>query len=161
MISMRLITTALILVAGLLLEPACSEPLLVPPDAEPSILDAAVAPPDLAVPADLAAQRDIATGVDLAAPRDLAASTDAGTVFCSLPDQPIPCAGDGECAAFGARCGALMKVCECLVRSCTPGADQSCNEDPRLASLHGHCTAFGACECRPMYPKSQSTGKCL
>lgn len=30
---------------------------------------------------------------------------------------------------------------------CTFGADQSCNEDPRVSSIWGRCTELGTCEC--------------
>jgi len=32
---------------------------------------------------------------------------------------------------------------------CTFGADQACNEDPRVSSLWGRCTQLGTCECNP------------
>lgn len=32
---------------------------------------------------------------------------------------------------------------------CTFGADQTCNEDPRVSSLWGRCTEAGTCECKP------------
>jgi len=45
--------------------------------------------------------------------------------------------------------------------SCTPGADQTCNDDPKLSSLHGHCEADGSCSCRDGFAKSASSGRCL
>ncbi|HEU5075842.1 MAG TPA: hypothetical protein VFU02_16730 [Polyangiaceae bacterium] len=33
--------------------------------------------------------------------------------------------------------------------ACTVGADQTCNEDPRVSSLWGRCTELGTCECKP------------
>lgn len=31
---------------------------------------------------------------------------------------------------------------------CTLGADQTCNEDPRVSSIWGRCTEHGTCECK-------------
>jgi len=31
--------------------------------------------------------------------------------------------------------------------ACTFGADQTCNEDPRVSSIWGRCTEHGTCEC--------------
>jgi len=31
---------------------------------------------------------------------------------------------------------------------CTLGADQTCNADPSVSALWGHCTELGVCECR-------------
>jgi hypothetical protein len=31
--------------------------------------------------------------------------------------------------------------------ACTFGADQTCNEDPRVSALWGRCTEHGTCEC--------------
>ena len=31
--------------------------------------------------------------------------------------------------------------------ACTFGADQTCNEDPRVSAIWGHCTEHGTCEC--------------
>jgi hypothetical protein len=44
---------------------------------------------------------------------------------------------------------------------CTPGADQTCNDNPIISSLHGMCTPSGTCVCRPEYAKNPATGKCL
>jgi hypothetical protein len=43
---------------------------------------------------------------------------------------------------------------------CTPGADQSCNDNPALSSIHGHCTDAGACECGS-YVQNPDSGRCL
>jgi hypothetical protein len=32
---------------------------------------------------------------------------------------------------------------------CTFGADQTCNADPAVSSLHGRCTEAGTCVCKP------------
>lgn len=46
-------------------------------------------------------------------------------------------------------------------RVCTPGADQTCNDNPAISSLHGMCTPASVCVCRPQYAKNPATGKCL
>ena len=30
---------------------------------------------------------------------------------------------------------------------CTVGADETCNDDPTINSIHGHCVANGHCSC--------------
>jgi hypothetical protein len=32
---------------------------------------------------------------------------------------------------------------------CTFGADQTCNANPSVSALWGHCTELGVCECKP------------
>jgi hypothetical protein len=44
---------------------------------------------------------------------------------------------------------------------CTPGADQSCNSDPKISSLHGTCAPDGKCVCQAPYTLDGSTGRCL
>ena len=83
----------------------------------------------------------------------------ANTVVCSLPNDPTPCSDPGGCAPHGAQCGA-NKTCVCLTPNCTPGQDQTCNSDPTMNALLGHCDAFGACQCLAGSTKSSSTGKC-
>jgi len=43
---------------------------------------------------------------------------------------------------------------------CTPGADQSCNDNPAWSSIHGHCTDAGACACSDAGTNPDS-GRCL
>lgn len=43
---------------------------------------------------------------------------------------------------------------------CTIGADQTCNDNPSISSLHGHCTPGGSCSCGLSYPLVVATGKC-
>lgn len=45
--------------------------------------------------------------------------------------------------------------------ACTPGANQTCNDDPRISSLHGTCTASGRCVCGANYLLNPMTGRCL
>jgi hypothetical protein len=42
---------------------------------------------------------------------------------------------------------------------CTPGADQSCNDDPRLSSIRGQCTPAARCLC-PNGVINPQTGRC-
>jgi len=44
---------------------------------------------------------------------------------------------------------------------CTPGADQTCNSDPRLSSLRGTCTPDGKCVCTTPSTRDGSTGRCF
>ena len=39
---------------------------------------------------------------------------------------------------------------------CTFGADQTCNEDPRVSSFWGRCTEAGTCECKPGFELAPS-----
>lgn len=44
---------------------------------------------------------------------------------------------------------------------CTPGSDQTCNDDPAISSLHGVCEADGTCTCKSDFAKNTKTGRCL
>ena len=44
---------------------------------------------------------------------------------------------------------------------CTPGSDQTCNDDPAISSLHGVCQEDGTCTCKSGFAKSTKTGRCL
>lgn len=44
---------------------------------------------------------------------------------------------------------------------CTPGLPQTCNDDPRLSSIHGACTSAGKCTCMDTYPINPATGRCM
>ncbi len=43
---------------------------------------------------------------------------------------------------------------------CTPGMDQTCNDDPRVSALWGHCNEDGTCECLPGSKRNPATGRC-
>ena len=43
---------------------------------------------------------------------------------------------------------------------CTPGADQTCNDNPTFSSLHGHCTDAGTCICGNDAATLPSSGRC-
>lgn len=44
---------------------------------------------------------------------------------------------------------------------CTPGVDQTCNDNPIVSSLHGHCTDAGMCQCGSGFILNPNTGRCL
>lgn len=44
---------------------------------------------------------------------------------------------------------------------CVFGTDQSCNDDPRVSSFHGTCSAAGKCVCGNAYQLNPATGRCL
>jgi len=44
---------------------------------------------------------------------------------------------------------------------CEPGADQTCNDDPAISSLHGACRQDGTCLCNEGVAKNSETGRCL
>ncbi|MCU0665068.1 MAG: hypothetical protein MUC50_22435 [Myxococcota bacterium] len=50
------------------------------------------------------------------------------------------------------------KVCWTV---CEPGADQTCNDNPIISSLHGICEDDGPCTCTNGFEKNQETGRCL
>jgi len=43
---------------------------------------------------------------------------------------------------------------------CTPGMDQTCNDNPEISSLHGTCRPDGTCECKGDFEKNEATGRC-
>src|SRR4029079_5406598 len=43
---------------------------------------------------------------------------------------------------------------------CTPGADRTCNDNPIISSIHGHCTDAGVCECGT-FGTNPDSGRCL
>jgi hypothetical protein len=45
-------------------------------------------------------------------------------------------------------------------RRCTPGADQTCNDDPRVSSLWGACDNNGLCSCKDGFSVNPATGRC-
>ena len=44
---------------------------------------------------------------------------------------------------------------------CSYGADQTCNEDLTIGTLHGMCRPDGTCICNPGFSKNPATGKCI
>jgi hypothetical protein len=43
---------------------------------------------------------------------------------------------------------------------CTVGADQTCNDDPSISSIHGQCVADGRCSCNLSVGPLLASGKC-
>jgi hypothetical protein len=43
---------------------------------------------------------------------------------------------------------------------CTPGADQTCNDDPTISSLWGMCAPPGDCLCKDGFSVNPTTGRC-
>jgi hypothetical protein len=69
-------------------------------------------------------------------------------VTCS-PDAGTDAAGAGTDAADGG-----------IAAVCTPGADQTCNDNPAWSSIHGRCTDGGVCVCGDAGTNPDS-GHCL
>jgi hypothetical protein len=111
----------------------------------------------------------------------VACPTDEG-----IPDAGIPCSYQGKvypagstfpsydgcnsCSCAGSQVVCTEKACadagppiDATVDgppACTPGADQTCNEDPTVNSLRGKCLADGTCACGTN-AVSPYTGRCL
>ncbi|HMJ10144.1 MAG TPA: hypothetical protein VK524_02000 [Polyangiaceae bacterium] len=43
---------------------------------------------------------------------------------------------------------------------CSFGADQTCNDDPKVSALWGHCTELGVCECQSGFELSPISKRC-
>jgi hypothetical protein len=43
---------------------------------------------------------------------------------------------------------------------CTPGQDQTCNDNPAISSIHGKCLPDGTCSCSVGPGLNPATGKC-
>jgi len=59
----------------------------------------------------------------------------------------------GTMATGGARSTSITGIC-------TPGADQTCNDDVKMSALAGHCEADGSCTCGTGYETKMTSGKC-
>jgi hypothetical protein len=44
---------------------------------------------------------------------------------------------------------------------CTPGMDQTCNDNPIVSSIWGQCTAEGVCVCNAGFVVNPATGRCM
>ncbi len=122
---------------------------------------------------DLGVTPDQSTGPsrDLLPPTDQASSdlrllpdartTDAATFeVCNLGNDPLPCMSDAICAGNGAFCDSTRKYCVCTTPNCTPGDDQTCNDNGAAMPLLGHCVSSGSCMCLGGSTKDPNTGKC-
>jgi hypothetical protein len=99
----------------------------------------------------------------------------AGTTCAPVPWSQVPgvcmrtCTTTSECRV-GQECNAVQlfpgdpnspqsaeKVCW---PACSPGMDQTCNDNPILSSIHGACQPDGSCVCGT-WGKNPETGRCL
>jgi len=85
--------------------------------------------------------------------------TYAGLGF-QIGDSFTAADGCNTCFCTKAGIACTLNVCPAPAGACTPGKDQTCNEDPALGTLLGKCQANGTCAC---YDKNVSpyTGRCL
>jgi hypothetical protein len=81
-----------------------------------------------------------------------------GGVSCAL--SPPFCEGPYVVSYRGDCFEGCVNSADCAP-VCTPGADQTCNDNPIVSSLHGHCTAAGICQCNPGVILNPNTGRCL
>lgn len=72
-----------------------------------------------------------------------------GAKACFAPDQTPP---QQDASSVPAQDGGSG--------GCTPGADQSCNDNPEASALWGVCNADGTCRCNPGFAINPQTGKC-
>jgi hypothetical protein len=88
-------------------------------------------------------------------------------IFCvgASPDcvDPLDLAGKAPLPLFEATTDALggfaLWVPDPAITVCTPGQDQTCNENPALSSIHGHCTDAATCTCS-IGGLNPATGRC-
>ena len=100
----------------------------------------------------------------------------ARTVLCcaDAPDFPNTCPGNVGACGCGPSASEEIQSCDCTDgacfmpglgctggTACTPGQDQTCNDNPAISSLHGTCLASGICKCDPSFVKSPASGRCI
>lgn len=56
--------------------------------------------------------------------------------------------------------GCFLPERGCVIPACTPGADQTCNDEPVISSLRGHCLSDLTCACLPGFTVNPATGRC-
>ena len=76
------------------------------------------------------------------------------------------CAKDGliACTLVACQDAGTLKDAGAIKGACTPGKDQTCNEDPSVSALRGKCQPDGSCVCSGSGTSgavSPFTGKCL
>ena len=86
-------------------------------------------------------------------------SADGGSADGGARDAGAPDAGaaDGGLSDGGLGDGGLG---DGGVGVCTPGQDQTCNDDPAVSALWGHCEVNGACSCIDGFERNPATGRC-
>lgn len=69
---------------------------------------------------------------------------------------------NGSIAFLGNNDGCMQVTCDAGTTAavCTFGADQTCNDNPIVSSIHGRCTDAGACVCSDAGTNPDS-GRCL
>lgn len=75
---------------------------------------------------------------------------------CGCTEQGWACTADcggGRRCGDGGADGPAMRVC-------TPGANQTCNDNPALSSIHGRCLPDGTCACDLGPGPNPATGRC-
>jgi hypothetical protein len=77
---------------------------------------------------------------------------------------PCGCAPDDShtiniCSCPAGTCFESDRGCVGIPGVCTPGADQTCNDNPAFSSIHGTCQSDGSCVCSPGFSLLTS-GKC-
>lgn len=86
----------------------------------------------------------------------------------TVSDFPDTClVGACSCAPSGSH---EVAVCTCPefgcflagvgCRACTPGLDQTCNDNPLISSTTGKCSAQGTCTCDAGHTLVPATGRC-
>jgi hypothetical protein len=104
------------------------------------------------------------------AARPVAATMCSGALDCYF-DQRCTCRGccfdhwscvNGAFASRGYDDGCVAgSPCPDAGAVCTFGADQTCNDNPILSSIHGHCTDAGTCACTFDAGTNPDSGRCL
>jgi hypothetical protein len=73
----------------------------------------------------------------------------------------------GRIEFLGSNDGCMQATCDAGLGPdgpqpvCTFGADQTCNDNPILSSIHGHCTDAGTCACTFDAGTNPDSGRCL
>ncbi|MFO0679284.1 MAG: hypothetical protein U0169_22340 [Polyangiaceae bacterium] len=101
---------------------------------------------------------------------DFPAGSCSGTGACAPRPQAAECEGFAACySELGCDGRRYCTACEAaragvavvrMLRPCQYGADQTCNEDPAISSIHGRCKTDGLCECDDASRLSVATGRC-
>jgi len=118
------------------------------------------APPGDDVPADLGRGRETsampdAPAADRVAPADLPLADSGDGRVAEPPD------GRTDVATHDARdLGSVLDLGGDVGLACTPGMDQTCNDDALSSSLWGSCTAEARCVCKAGFDINPATGRC-
>ncbi len=115
--------------------------------------DALVPTKDAAFPIKDAAQPDLFLVEDLAAIELASGPPDAPLMDALTADAPN---GDRDASDAVLRDGTSERPLPC-----TPGADQTCNDNPVVSSIWGSCQPDGTCACTSGHVVNPSTGRCM